>query len=67
VFNDYDAPAVRWAIGTVLDWFTDSVKWRRLMQNAMAQDFSWSRQIVKYDTLYRELLRRTVVSAAGPG
>jgi len=64
VFNDYDAPAVRWAIGTVLDWFTDSVKWRRLMQNAMAQDFSWSRQIVKYDSLYRELLRRTAVGAA---
>jgi glycogen synthase len=26
------------------------------MQNAMAQDFSWTRQIVKYDSLYRELL-----------
>jgi starch synthase len=62
VFNDYDAPAVRWAVDTALDWFADSVKWCRLMQNAMAQDFSWSRQIVKYDSLYRELLRRTAVS-----
>jgi glycogen synthase len=26
------------------------------MRNAMAQDFSWSRQIVKYDALYREML-----------
>jgi starch synthase len=56
VFNDYDAPAVRWAIGTTLDWYGDSKSWRRLMKNAMAQDFSWARQIVQYDSLYRKLL-----------
>jgi starch synthase len=56
VFNDYDAAAVRWAIGTTLDWYGDSTSWRRLMQNAMAQDFSWTRQILKYDELYRALL-----------
>jgi starch synthase len=56
VFNDYDAPAVRWAIGTALDWYGVPKSWQQLMQNAMAQDFSWSRQIVKYDALYRGLL-----------
>jgi starch synthase len=56
VFNDYDAPAVRWAIGTALDWYGVPKHWQTLMQNAMAQDFSWSRQIVKYEALYRELL-----------
>jgi starch synthase len=56
VFNDYDAPAVRWAIGTALDWYGMPAHWQTLMQNAMAQDFSWSRQIVKYEALYRELL-----------
>ncbi len=56
VFNDYDAPAVRWAIGTTLDWYGIPDSWQQLMQNAMAQDFSWTRQIVKYDSLYRELL-----------
>jgi starch synthase len=56
VFNDYDSPAVRWAVGTALDWYGDPSLWQRLMQNAMAQDFSWNRQIIKYDTLYRELL-----------
>jgi starch synthase len=56
VFNDYDAPAVRWAIGTVLDWYSDPASWQQLMQNAMSQDFSWARQIVEYDSLYRELL-----------
>ena len=57
VFNDYDAPAVRWAIGTALDWYSVPKSWQRLMQNAMAQDFSWTRQIGKYDSLYRSLLR----------
>jgi starch synthase len=56
VFNDYDAPAVRWAVGTALDWYGMSDSWQLLMQNAMAQDFSWTRQIVQYDSLYRELL-----------
>jgi starch synthase len=56
VFNDYDAPAVRWAIETTLDWYALANSWQRLMQNAMAQDFSWTRQIVKYDSLYRSML-----------
>jgi starch synthase len=56
MFNDYDAPAVRWAIGTALDWYGVPKGWHQLMQNAMAQDFSWTRQIVQYDSLYRELL-----------
>lgn len=56
VFNDYDAPAVRWALGTTLDWYASPQSWQQLMQNAMAQDFSWPRQILQYDSLYRELL-----------
>jgi starch synthase len=57
VFNDYDTAAARWAIGTALDWYGVPQSWQRLMQNAMAQDFSWTRQIVEYDLLYRGLLR----------
>jgi starch synthase len=56
VFNDYDAGAVRWALGTALDWYGVPESWHQLMQNAMAQDFSWTRQIVEYDSLYRRLL-----------
>lgn len=56
VFNDYDATAVRWAVGTALDWYGVASSWQRLMQNAMAQDFSWTRQILKYESLYRGLL-----------
>jgi starch synthase len=55
VFNDYDAAAVHWALGTALDWYDVPKSWQQLMQNAMAQDFSWTRQIVEYDSLYRRL------------
>jgi starch synthase len=55
VFNDYDVPAVRWAINTVLDWYADPRFWLPVMQNAMAQDFSWTRRIKDYDSLYRRI------------
>jgi starch synthase len=58
VFNHFDVPAVQWAINTALDWFEDQQSWRRLMQNAMAQDFSWGRQILLYQALYRDVSRR---------
>jgi starch synthase len=55
VFNDYDPPAVRWGIDTALDWFANHESWSRLMQNAMAQDFSWGRQTQQYEQIYRAL------------
>jgi starch synthase len=55
VFNDFDAPAVLWALSTVLGWFAKEAVWQRLVQNAMAKDFSWTQQIVEYDRLYRGL------------
>lgn len=55
VFNDFDAPAVAWALNTTLDWFADRGMWLRLMQNAMAQDFSWGRQIALYEALFRRV------------
>ena len=56
VFEHYDAPAVSWAVNTALDWFADPGSWRKLMRNAMAQDFSWGRQVLHYESLYRALL-----------
>jgi starch synthase len=56
VFNDYDVPAVRWGVGTALDWFVDQSLWRRLMRNAMAQDFSWGRQVAEYERVYYHAL-----------
>jgi starch synthase len=57
VFNDFDVPAVRWAVETTLGWYR-SPAWQQLLQNAMAKDFSWGRQISEYDRLYQGLLAR---------
>jgi starch synthase len=56
IFNDYDAPAVRWALDTVLGWYADSESWQTLIRNAMAKDFSWQHQIVQYESLYAGML-----------
>ncbi len=55
VFNDYDPPAVVWALDTTLGWYADRVAWHSAMRNAMAQDFAWSRQILQYDALFRRV------------
>ena len=58
VFNDYDATGVSWALNTALDLYPQKVLWRRLVKNAMAQDFSWQRQVGEYETLYERLLEQ---------
>jgi starch synthase len=58
VFNDYDVPAVSWAANTALDLYAHKGTWRRLVQNAMAQNFSWQRQVGEYERLYERLLGR---------
>jgi starch synthase len=58
VFTHYDAPAVAWALHTTLDWFGDPESWRRLMHNAMLKDFSWGRQILAYEEVFRDTSAR---------
>jgi starch synthase len=57
VFKDYDGAAVEWALNTALDWYQDQPSWRRLMHNAMLEDFSWSRQILVYERVFRDTVR----------
>lgn len=56
VFNDFDVPAMRWALHTALDLFKDRDAWRQMMLNGMAKDFSWAAQGREYEALYRSLL-----------
>jgi starch synthase len=58
VFNDYDVGGVTWGVNTALDFYSEKALWRRLVQNAMAQDFSWSTQVQHYVELYQQLLSR---------
>jgi starch synthase len=56
LFNDFDAGGVRWALATALEWFAWPSVWRRLVLNGMREDFSWEKQVVAYEQLYRALL-----------
>ena len=56
VFNDYDAPAVNWAMNTALDLYRQPAVWQQLIRNGMSQDFSWEKQALRYQQLYQQLL-----------
>jgi len=58
VFNDYDEQGISWALNTALDLYQNRYMWWRLIQNGMAQDFSWSRQVPRYVQVYEQLLQR---------
>ena len=55
VFNDFDAPALEWALDTALELYGQPAHWRRVMLNGMAKDFSWTRQAAHYQRIYRRL------------
>jgi starch synthase len=56
VFNDFDAPAMRWALGAALDLYADRESWSRIMRNGMRKDFSWRSQGREYERLYQQLI-----------
>jgi starch synthase len=56
VFNDFDKPALEWAINTALDLYGEPDHWTRMMRNGMERDFSWKHQGELYVALYRKLI-----------
>jgi len=56
VFRDAHPQGVSWGIRTALGWYADGDVWARVVRNAMANDFSWPRQVPHYEELYRSML-----------
>jgi starch synthase len=56
VFNDFDVPALRWALNSALDLYQEPAHWRRMVLNGMQRDFSWQHQGAQYLELYRQLI-----------
>jgi len=56
VFDRFDSTAMNWALESALDLYSKPKLWQRLVQNAMAQDFSWQRQGILYEQLYARLI-----------
>jgi starch synthase len=55
VFDHDDPQGLRWALHAALDLYDEPRLWSRIIQNAMAEDFSWSHQGRKYEDLYTRL------------
>lgn len=55
VFDHFTSAGFGWALDAALKTYADREAWHALQQNAMAQDFSWQRQIEKYVALYKSL------------
>ncbi len=55
VFEPATAEGLRWALDAALGTYRDRSRWRKLVRNGMARDFSWDRQIESYIEVYRRL------------
>jgi starch synthase len=57
-FVDYHPDALWKAIDKALQCFAKRELWQQLVQQAMSQDFSWSRSAGEYLKLYQRLIKR---------
>jgi starch synthase len=65
LFSAYDPDAFWKAIKKALQCFADKELWGQLVQQAMAQDFSWSRSAKEYFRLYQQLQKGQKINRAG--
>jgi starch synthase len=54
-FKEYSGQALLAAVRSALAAFDDRGRWRRLMLNGMAKDYSWKTSAAEYSALYRSL------------
>jgi starch synthase len=54
VFEHFTPAGLGWALDLALQtWRDDRPSWRRMQQRGMAMDFSWEKQVLRYEELYR--------------
>jgi starch synthase len=57
-FESYDAQALLDAVDRALAAFYDKTQWTKLMENGMAQNFSWEKPALEYAAVYEEAARK---------
>lgn len=55
VFEHFTAEGLQWGMEQAIATWHDRAAWRRLMRNAMSQNFSWEVQVREYLRLYEGL------------
>jgi starch synthase len=56
VFDHYDAASLGWALDYATGLFREGTHWRRMIDNGMAEDYSWSTQGTRYVEEYAKLV-----------
>lgn len=57
-FSEYSAAALVESVKKAVKVYEDEKLWRKLMRNAMKEDFSWKKSAVKYEKIYKRALAR---------
>ena len=57
-FSEYSASAMLEEVKKAIKIYQDEKLWRKLMQNAMKEDFSWKKSAIKYEEIYKRALAR---------
>ena len=53
-FRNYTPGALQETLRAALLGFKSRNRWRRIMRNGMAQDFSWEKTVPEYEAVYRK-------------
>ncbi|MDR1638120.1 MAG: glycogen synthase GlgA [Clostridiales bacterium] len=60
IFDDYVASGMMWAVKEAIKIYNKPKAWKKLVHNAMTEDFSWGKSAEKYIELYESLRDETV-------
>ncbi len=55
VFEHYTPEGLKWALEYALTTYPNKTAWKKIMINGMKKNFSWKKQIRKYERLYASL------------
>jgi len=57
-FKEYEVEKLFQTIQRALSFYRDKPRWKRLIQRAMNQDFSWEKSASQYESLYQKALKK---------
>ncbi len=55
-FTNYNAHDMLYTIDRALKLYRDKATWKKIIENAMIEDYSWSKSAHKYKAMYEELI-----------
>lgn len=58
VFEDFTASGLEWALNYAVGTFAHPTVWKKIIKNAMMQDYSWDTQIKEYIKLYTAIIKK---------